>query len=73
MYIYVLIKWRFWQVVQRLEAGAGGGARWPERGPHRCPFGWCHSRPGGNQGQIDGFLSQLPYKCRLEEVASVGD
>jgi hypothetical protein len=25
------------------------------------------------QGQIDGCLSQLPYKCHLEEVASVGD
>ena len=24
------------------------------------------------QGQIDGFISQLPYKCYLEEVASVG-
>ena len=25
------------------------------------------------QGQIDGLCSQLPYKCHLEEVASVGD
>jgi len=25
------------------------------------------------QWQIDGFFSQLPYKCYLEEVASVGD
>ena len=25
------------------------------------------------QGQIDGFFSQLPNKCHLEEVASVGD
>ena len=25
------------------------------------------------QGQMDGFLSQLPYKCHLEEVVSVGD
>ena len=24
------------------------------------------------QGQIDGFLSQFPCKCHLEEVASVG-
>ena len=24
------------------------------------------------QGQIDGLFSQLPYKCYLEEVASVG-
>ena len=25
------------------------------------------------QGQMDGFLSQLPYKYHLEEVTSVGD
>ena len=25
------------------------------------------------QGQIDGLCSQLPYKCYLFEVASVGD
>ena len=25
------------------------------------------------QGQIDGLFSQLPYKCYLEDVASVGD
>jgi len=25
------------------------------------------------QGQMDGFFSQLSYKCHLEEVASVGD
>ena len=25
------------------------------------------------QGQMVGLLSQLPYKCHLEEVVSVGD
>jgi len=25
------------------------------------------------QGQLDGLCSQLPYKCHLEEVASVGN
>ena len=25
-----------------------------------------------NQGQMDGLFSQFPYKCHLEEVASVG-
>ena len=25
------------------------------------------------QGQMDGFLSQLPYKCHQNRVASVGD
>ena len=24
-------------------------------------------------GQMNGFFSQLPYKCHIEEVASVGD
>ena len=37
-------------------------------------------QPGGpkftleaTRGRMDSFCSQLPYKCRLEEVASVGD
>ena len=25
------------------------------------------------QGQMDGFFSQFPSKCHVEEVASVGD
>ena len=25
------------------------------------------------QGQMDGFFSQVPYKCYLGEVASMGD
>ena len=25
------------------------------------------------QGHMDGFFSETPYKCHLEEVASVGD
>ena len=25
------------------------------------------------QGQIDGFFSELPFKCYLPEVASVGE
>ena len=25
------------------------------------------------QGQLDGFFSQLPYKCHQNRVASVGD
>jgi hypothetical protein len=25
------------------------------------------------QGHMDGFFGQLPYKCHLEEVVSVGD
>ena len=44
-----------------------------------CPQGWNRKSPLPNttleatQGQMDGFFGQLPYKCRLEEVASVGD
>ena len=39
--------------------------------PYASPF---HSYPilEATQGQINGFLSQLPYKCHLPEVASVG-
>ena len=34
-----------------------------------------HSRAAleATKGGRDGFVSQLPYKCYLEEVASVGD
>jgi len=28
---------------------------------------------GTTERQMDGILSQLPYKCHLEEVAFVGD
>jgi len=39
--------------------------------------GWeglgCRAALEATQGQIYGFFSQLPYKCYLEEVASVGD
>ena len=33
----------------------------------------CYSTLEVTQGQNDSFVSQLPYKCYLEEVASVGD
>ena len=33
----------------------------------------CPSSLETTQGQMDGFFGQLPYKCYLEEVASVGD
>ena len=29
--------------------------------------------PEATQGQIDGFISQLPYKYHQNRVASVGD
>ena len=37
--------------------------------------GECVAYPAleATQGQMDGFISQIPYKCHLEEVASVGD
>ena len=39
------------------------------------PIQPCDSRATleETQGQMDGFFSQLPYKCYLEEVASVGN
>ena len=33
----------------------------------------CATTLDTNKGQIDGFLSQLPFNCYLPEVASVGD
>ena len=47
-------------------AGSGGRAL-------PGPSGTFQSALDATQGQIDGFFSQLPYKCQLEEVASVGD
>jgi len=45
-----------------------------------CAAGWhLEGRDGtpaaleATQGQNDSFFFQLPYKCYLEEVASVGD
>jgi len=33
----------------------------------------CFTALESTQGQIDGFFSQLPYKCHQNRVASVGD
>ena len=33
----------------------------------------CSPALEATQAQMDGFFSQLPYKCRLEEVTSVRD
>ena len=35
-----------------------------------CP---CSTTLESTQVQIDGFFSQLPYKCHQNRVASVGD
>ena len=47
----------------------------PSCGPSRACRGgqaeWSSRKP--TQGQMDGFFSQLQYKCHVEEVASVGD
>ena len=32
----------------------------------------CSAALEATQGQNDSFFSELPYKCHLEEVASVG-
>ena len=44
--------------------------------PAPCPCWTSLSQfatPEAAQGQIDGFFSQLPYKCHQNRVASVGD
>jgi len=54
-----------------------GGQAWGrvarERGVHHVHGEKTLAAMEATQGQIDGFFSQLPYKCHLEEVASVGD
>ena len=41
--------------------------------PHAKSIQRCLTRPGGTQGQMDCFFSQLPYKCHQNQVASVED
>jgi len=38
-----------------------------------APVWHSHTALEATQGQNDSFFSQLPYKCYLKEVASVGD
>ena len=37
------------------------------------PWGGVACHPETTQGKIDGSFSQIPFKCYLPEVASVGD
>jgi hypothetical protein len=55
----------------RAEGGAGGleGHAAEVRVPLFLPLAALEA----TQGQLDVSFSQLPYKCNLEEVASVGD
>ena len=66
--------------------GSGGGLKGLRRGQQRCTpksrgeeHGACHGLRVQDttlvttQGRIDGFFSQLPFKCYLPEVVSVGD
>jgi len=51
--------------------GAGALSTWRDLAlPHS---GWPSAALEATQGQMDGFFSQLPYKCHLEEVATLGD
>ena len=47
-------------------------ASWPTA-PELAGRSCLDSALEATQGQMDGFFSQLPYKCHLEKVASVGD
>ena len=56
---------------------AGGELRWREM-VRSGGGGFDHSGSHkaaleATQGQMDGFVSQLPYKCHQNRVASVGD
>ena len=65
----------------RLRSGSASGARSGRAsGVQSGRASGARARaPGGSatleatQGQIDGCLSQLPYKCRQNRVASMGD
>ena len=48
-------------------------SKWFTLGVWWRPCNSCDPALEATQGQMDGFFSQLPYKCHLEEVASVGD
>ena len=50
----------------------GGGRRCHHTRPLQIAEG-TYTTLETTQGQIDGFSSQLPSKCYLSEVASVGD
>jgi len=55
-------------------AAAKGGLQAPwGAGPWWCPGAWPDTTLEATQGQIDGFFSQLPYKCHQNRVVSVGD
>jgi len=43
------------------------------RSTHKLRSSGPHPALEATQGQNDSFFSRLPYKCYLEEVASVGD
>ena len=45
------------------KSGRGVEGRWPRTA----------AALEATQGQMDGSIGELPYKCHLEEVASVGD
>ena len=67
--------------MERKKEGEKEGQRKREegRGVRAC-FGEAGARATivaaaleATQGQMDGFFRQLPYKCHLQKVASVGD
>jgi len=51
---------------------SGFGYRVPDIGVNLSGFGFRLALEA-HQGQMDSFFSQLPYKCHLQEVASMGD
>ena len=56
----------------QIRARLGTSLRGSEPIAQRCTE-LRHSALEATQGQIDGFLSQLPYKCHQNRVASVTD
>ena len=70
--VVVLLASRFLPNTTRVGSRVEGLVVTDERGTAARGEGSCTALEA-TQGQIDGGFSQLPYKCYLEEVASVGD
>ena len=60
--MYIFIEYMYTNIIKR-------GVRRTSRRPMRSALpSLSLSALEATQGQMDGFFSQLPYKCNLEEV-----
>ena len=73
--ILVAFVWELTNETIDLPLGCLQGGWGPTEAVARSSWRWGAQKTAleATQGQNDSFYSQLPYKCYLEEVASVGD